>query len=167
MIMNSHKRTAWLLIVTGAALAEGDGGSSGGGASGGGSSGGDGGGSGGGSGGPGASGGAGTGGGPGASGGPGAGGGYSASPHHLSSPPGSAGLDARAARQAEGRGEAKSLPTILKSLSRVAPGRVLTVIFEQTSYGFDYAFTVLTEDGHYLDVVLDARTARLISARTR
>ncbi|MDE3174478.1 MAG: PepSY domain-containing protein [Pseudomonadota bacterium] len=76
-------------------------------------------------------------------------------------------MDARGARRAEARGEAKSLSKILRSLAHVAPGQVLSVVFEKSPHGYDYAFSVLTDDGRYLDVVLDAKTGHLISARTR
>lgn len=135
------------LFATDAAIAEGDGGGSGSGGAGDGSSG------------------AGAGGaGAGASGG----GGFNAPTQYFSDVPADpVGSNARAAQRAEARGEAKSLAKMLRFLARIAPGRVLSVVFEKSRYGYDYAFSVLTEDGRYVDVVLDARTGNLISARTR
>ena len=102
-----------------------------------------------------------------AGGGGGAGGGVNPGRIFSDAPAGTVGLDAHAARRAEALGEAKSLSSILRHLSHVAQGRVLSVTFEKSIYGYDYAFTVLTQDGRYLEVVLDAKSGRLISARTR
>jgi uncharacterized membrane protein YkoI len=75
--------------------------------------------------------------------------------------------DAALARQAHAQGRAKSLAQILPSLSRIAPGRVLSVAFEQAQDGYVYNFLVLTAQGRFVDVSLDAGSGAALYLRSR
>ncbi len=75
---------------------------------------------------------------------------------------------AEQAQQAASQGWVLSLNSILPSVVRAVPGRVLEVDLRQTRTGeWLYEFLVLTTDGRYREVMVDARRNHILQVRRR
>ncbi len=71
------------------------------------------------------------------------------------------------ASNAVSRGKAKPLRDVLRLVRSKVPGDVLRVRLSRSSGTYFYRITVLTEDGRYRDVVVDAERSRIVSTRWR
>jgi hypothetical protein len=75
---------------------------------------------------------------------------------------------AEQARQAASQGWVLSLSAILPSVVSAVPGRILEVDLRQLRTGeWLYEFLVLTTDGRYREVVVDARRNQILQVRRR
>jgi len=71
-------------------------------------------------------------------------------------------------RAAVSRGWALPLNQIAPTVQRAVPGQILDVTLQQTSRdGWVYGFVVLTLDGGYRDIVVDARRNEILEIRRR
>ena len=64
-------------------------------------------------------------------------------------------------------GAAVSLMEVLPVVNRAAPGEVLDVTLDKTSAIWTYQVTVLTADGRYCDLTIDARHNQVLATRWR
>ena len=75
---------------------------------------------------------------------------------------------AEQARQAASQGWVLSLDSILPSVLRAVPGRILEVDLREIRTGeWLYEFLVLTTDGRYREVMVDARRNQILQVRRR
>jgi uncharacterized membrane protein YkoI len=71
-------------------------------------------------------------------------------------------------RTAVSRGWALPLSQIAPTVQRAVPGQILDVTLEQTARdGWVYGFVVLTREGGYRDIVVDARRNEILEIRRR
>lgn len=75
--------------------------------------------------------------------------------------------DHERAREAVTSGQVLPLRTVLERLEREYPGQVLEVELEPEDEGWVYEVRLLQADGLLRKVRLDARTAEVLSSRTR
>ena len=75
--------------------------------------------------------------------------------------------DHERARRAMTTGQVLPLRTVLERLDREHPGQVLEVELEQDDGQWIYEIKLLQTDGQLVKIKLDARTAALLSSRTR
>lgn len=75
--------------------------------------------------------------------------------------------DHERARQAVTSGQVLPLRTVLERLEREHPGQVLEVELEQDDDQWVYEVKLLQNDGQLVKIKLDARTAAVLSSRTR
>jgi uncharacterized membrane protein YkoI len=60
------------------------------------------------------------------------------------------------------------LSTVLPTVSKLFPGQVLEVDLRQSWSGeWRYEFLVLSRDRHYQEVIVDARSNRILQVRRR
>ena len=71
--------------------------------------------------------------------------------------------DASRALEAVRRGEIQPLSAFLPGVERRFQGRVLSKALLEQGEGFNYRFKILTDDGRLIDVVLDARSGRVLT----
>ena len=72
------------------------------------------------------------------------------------------------AREAVSQGWALALSTVLPTVSKAVPGKVLEVDLRQSWTGeWRYEFLVLTRDRRYQEVVVDARRNQILQIRRR
>ena len=64
-------------------------------------------------------------------------------------------------------GQAAPLNQALATIRRAVPGAVMTVALEERPAGWTYFVTVLTEQGEYCDVTVDARRNKLVQMTWR
>ena len=71
-------------------------------------------------------------------------------------------------RTAVARGWALPLNQVAPTVQRVVPGQILDVTLEQTDRdGWVYGFVVLTREGGYRDITVDARRNEVLEIRRR
>lgn len=75
--------------------------------------------------------------------------------------------DHERAREAVTSGQVLPLRTVLERLEKTYPGQVLEVELESEDEGWVYEVRLLQADGLLRKVRLDARTAEVLSSRTR
>jgi uncharacterized membrane protein YkoI len=75
--------------------------------------------------------------------------------------------DHERARRAMTSGQVLPLRTVLERLDREHPGQVLEVELEQDEGRWIYEVKLLQDDGQLVKIKLDARTAALLSSRSR
>ena len=72
------------------------------------------------------------------------------------------------AREAVSQGWALALSTVLPTVSKAVPGKVLEVDLRQSWTGeWRYEFLILTRDRRYQEVVVDARRNQILQIRRR
>ena len=72
------------------------------------------------------------------------------------------------ARNAVARGWVVPLGSVLATVKRSVPGKVLEVDLQQSTSGlWFYKFLVLTRDGRYREIFVDARRNQILRVRTR
>lgn len=71
------------------------------------------------------------------------------------------------AQDAVASGQAAPLNQVLATIRRTVPGDVMAVALEERAAGWTYFVTILTEQGEYCDVTVDARRNRLTQLKWR
>jgi uncharacterized membrane protein YkoI len=71
------------------------------------------------------------------------------------------------AQEAVAAGQAAPLNQVLATIRRTVPGEVMTVALEERPAGWTYFVTILTPQGEYCDVTVDARRNKLVQMTWR